>query len=321
MNTRFFVTITVFVFLFGPPSLPAKASKELPVVGTFSIVAYDPESGDLGVAVESKFLGVGAVVPWAKAGVGAIATQSWANTTYGPRGLELLEKGLSAQEVLDKLISEDKDKETRQVAVVDAQGRVVNFTGKQCFAWAGGIKGQYYAAQGNILVGEEVVKAMGRAFETTEGDLADKLLAALEAGQAAGGDSRGQQSAALLVVRKNAGYGGFNDRYIDIRVDDHPEPIKELRRIFKLYDETFIQRLGSRPLYQTRGNDVKQLKEMLRDLGYLQGEQNNVFDDRTAQAVIRFRQDRKLMGRGAFVDGQFIGELKKALKEKKQGDK
>lgn len=203
-------------------------------VATFSIVACDPEAGEVGVAVESKFFAVGSVVPWAVAGVGAIATQAFANTTYGPRGLALLKAGLSPSQVIDSLTSADEDRERRQVGVVDATGAAATYTGKQCLAWAGGKMGTHYTAQGNILVGEEVVAAMCEAFEKTDGDLSDRLWAALDAGQTAGGDSRGQQSAALVVVKRGGGYAGFNDRYIDLRVDDHPEPIKELGRLLKI---------------------------------------------------------------------------------------
>lgn len=202
---------------------------------TFSIVARDQHTGELGIAVQSKFLAVGAVVPWAKAGVGAIATQSWANTHYGSHGLALLAKGLAASETLAQLIREDDGRASRQVGIVPVTGEPVSYTGDQCFPWAGGRVGDHYACQGNILVGQETVQAMARTFEATPGFLADRLIVALAAGQAAGGDSRGQQSAALLVVREGGGYGGFNDRFIDLRVDDHPRPIAELQRILALH--------------------------------------------------------------------------------------
>ena len=205
-----------------------------PTSGTFSIVAFDPKTGDLGVAVASRVLAVGAVVPYAQAGVGAIATQAFANTTYGPKGLALLRKGLTPEQVLKRLLAEDKDREHRQVGIVDAKGRAAAFTGKKCLPWAGHLVGKGYAVQGNILAGEQVVKAMAQAFENTKGELAERLMAALEAGESAGGDARGKQSAALLVVRKGGGYGGFDDRYIDLRVDDHPEPVKELRRLLTM---------------------------------------------------------------------------------------
>lgn len=202
---------------------------------TFSIVARDPRTCELGIAVQSKFLAVGAVVPWAKAGVGAIATQSWANTHYGSHGLALLAKGLSASETLAQLIREDDGRASRQVGIVPATGEPVSYTGDQCYSWAGGHVGDHYACQGNILVGQETVQAMARTFEATPGFLGDRLVLALAAGQAAGGDSRGQQSAALLVVREGGGYGGFNDRFVDLRVDDHARPIAELQRILALH--------------------------------------------------------------------------------------
>ncbi len=203
-------------------------------VATFSIVGFDPESGELGIAVASKFLAVGAVVPWAKAGVGAVATQAFANTTYGPEGLELLASGLGAHDALDRLVAADSDKERRQVGMVDAKGASATFTGKECIAWAGGKAGKYFACQGNILVGEETVNAMAETFEQAQGDLAVRLVKALKAGEEAGGDSRGKQSAALLVVKEAGGYLGLNDRYIDLRVDDHPEPIDELQRLLRI---------------------------------------------------------------------------------------
>ena len=200
--------------------------------GTFSIAAYDPESGDLGVAVASRYLAVGAVVPWAKAGVGAIASQAWANALYGAKGLELLQKGISPQEVLEKLTKEDEKCEYRQVGIVDASGVSASYTGAEANDWAGHRFGQNYAVQGNILVGEEVVLAMERVFLETEGDLPDRLMAALEAGEAAGGDSRGKQAAAILVVKDMDNI--YSDRYIDLRVDDHTEPVVELRRIYEI---------------------------------------------------------------------------------------
>jgi uncharacterized Ntn-hydrolase superfamily protein len=201
------------------------------LVATFSIVAHDPARKEWGIGVASKFLAVGAVVPWAKADVGAVATQSFANTTYGPRGLELLAMGKSAEEVLKLLTEEDKQQDIRQVGIVDTAGNAASFTGKKCMPWAGGKTGKHYACQGNLLAGEEVVNAMATAFEEAKGPLAWRIQAALEAGDKAGGDKRGKQSAALLVVRARGGYGGYNDRYVDFRVDDHADPIPELARI------------------------------------------------------------------------------------------
>jgi len=215
------------------------AEDKPPTVATYSIVAYDPVTQELGVAVQSKIVAVGAVVPFAKAGVGAVATQAWANTTYGPRGLELLAAGETPDAALEKLVANDDQKNLRQIGIVNAKGASATFTGTECAAWASGVRGENYACQGNILAGEEVVKGMEKAFLETQGDLADRLLAALDAAQAAGGDKRGMQSAALLIVREGWGYGGLNDRYRDVRVDEHAEPLKELRRVYEAHVKLF----------------------------------------------------------------------------------
>jgi uncharacterized Ntn-hydrolase superfamily protein len=226
--------VVVVMLLAGASVCLGTACNQESIVATFSIVGFDPETEELGIAVASKFLAVGAVVPWAKAGVGAVATQSYANTTYGPEGLRLMASGLGAPDALDNLVSADSDKERRQVGIMDAKGTSATFTGKECITWAGGKAGKYYACQGNILIGEETVNAMAETFNQTEGALAVRLVKALKAGEDAGGDSRGKQSAALLVVKEAGGYLGLNDRYIDLRVDDHPEPIDELGRILKI---------------------------------------------------------------------------------------
>jgi len=206
-----------------------------PHPSTFSIVAADPETGEAGVAVASRFFAVGTVVPFAKAGVGAVATQSNANTTFGPRGLELLEKGLRPDEVVAVLTRADEGREQRQLGVVAAGGASATYTGPKCNAWAGGRSGPGYAVQGNILTGEDVVAAMEKAFLGSKGKpLAERLYAAIVAGDAAGGDSRGRQSAALVVVRAKGGYNGFTDRAVDLRVDDHASPIVELGRLLGL---------------------------------------------------------------------------------------
>ncbi|MHA1347191.1 MAG: DUF1028 domain-containing protein, partial [Candidatus Heimdallarchaeaceae archaeon] len=197
---------------------------------TFSIVAYDPERKEWGVAVQSKFIAVGSIVPWAKSGIGAIATQAWANTSYGPKGLALLEQGLTAEDVISILTKKDEKREDRQVGIVDSYGNAASFTGSRCFDWAGHIVGEHYSCQGNILVSEDTVLAMSQAYRETKGDLALKLLTVLEEGQEAGGDSRGKQSAALLIVKEKGAYDGRTDRYVDVRVDEHEHPIKELRR-------------------------------------------------------------------------------------------
>ncbi len=208
-------------------------------VSTFSIVGFDPRTGDLGVAVQSKFFAVGSVVPWAKAGVGAIATQSYANVSYGPEGLERLTKGQTAKQTVKALTSADKDRRLRQLGIVDARGNSTSFTGSGCHQWAGHSERPNFCAQGNILTGKEVVDAMAASFEQSQkkgmGGLCNWLADALTAGQDAGGDSRGRQSAALLVVRKNGGYAAGNDRFIDLRVDDHKTPIIELHRLLTLH--------------------------------------------------------------------------------------
>jgi uncharacterized Ntn-hydrolase superfamily protein len=238
---------------------------------TFSIVGYDPIEKEWGIAVQSKFLGVGAVVPWAKAGAGAVATQSYANTAYGPKALELMEQGKSAQETLELLLAEDPEKEMRQVGLIDAFGNPATFTGSECYDWAGGVTGTHFAAQGNILVDEKTVQAMAQVFTETEGPLADRLLAALDAGQEAGGDSRGKQSAALYIVKDKGGYGGFNDRYIDLRVDDHPDPIKELIRIYQLQQLYFAPSNPER-IAAIEGEIKVQLLHHLKRLSYLKDE-------------------------------------------------
>lgn len=207
-----------------------------PAVSTFSIVAIDPTNGDLGVAVASRYFSVGSVVPWALAGVGAVATQANVNVGYGPRGIDLLRHGLSARQVLDRLMAEDtfEGKDGRQVAIVDAHGNVAAYTGPKAPHWAGDRQGKTWSAQGNILAGPQVVESMGRAFEATQGELAEKLYAALKAGDDAGGDARGHQSASMLVVRKQGGRNINNDRYVYINVDDNPKPLAELRRLLDL---------------------------------------------------------------------------------------
>jgi len=226
-------------------------------VATFSIVARDEVTGDFGVAVQSKYFNVGSVCPWARAGVGAIATQAFANYSYGPEGLKLLEQGLTAQQVVEKLTGADEMRDRRQLAVVDAQGNVAAWTGVKCNPWAGHRTGKNHSVQGNILAGEEVVKGMERAFLEAKGAFAERLVAALEGGQAAGGDRRGQQSAVLLVVRKNSVFG--SDRYIDLRVDDHPEPIRELRRLLHHYQ---VLQAGSRAMQLAQKDVAAAIREL-----------------------------------------------------------
>ena len=210
-----------------------------PSISTFSIVARDQQTGELGVAVQSKFIAVGSVVPYALADVGAIASQAWGNTRYGPVGLDLLARGRTAEEVVLLMTKADPNREHRQLAVIGTDGNASIFTGKKCKNWAGGKTGINYAVQGNLLTGAEVIQAMSSGFEESNGTLAERMIASLHAGQQAGGDKRGKQSAALLIVKRGWGYGGLSDRFRDLRVDDHPSPVKELERIYYLHRGIF----------------------------------------------------------------------------------
>jgi uncharacterized Ntn-hydrolase superfamily protein len=235
---------------------------------TYSLVACDLDQGEWGVGVQSKFLAVGSVVPWAEPHVGAVATQALANVSYGPEGLELLRSGLSAEETVVRLTEADEGRADRQLGVVDAQGRASSYTGSACLDWAGGATGNCYAAQGNILVSQETVTALARTFEERAGrPLAERLLDALTAAQRAGGDRRGQQSASLLIVKKGGGYGGTSDVMIDLRVDDNPAPIDELRRLYEMHDLLF----GETPEEEWLPVDetlAAELRERLAALGY-----------------------------------------------------
>lgn len=278
---------------------------------TFSIVGFDPIEKEWGIAVQSKFLGVGAVVPWAKAGAGAVATQSYANTAYGPKALELMEQGKSAQETLELLLAEDPDREMRQVGLIDAAGTPATFTGTACYDWAGGVTGTHFAVQGNILVDEETVQAMARLFTETDGTLADKLLAALDAGQEAGGDSRGKQSAALYIVKEKGGYGGFNDRYIDLRVDDHHDPIKELIRIYQLQQLYFAPSKPER-IVPIEGGIKNDLIHQLTRLSYLSSEpQNNDEIVKALTAYIHTENFEMREQRSGFIDLEVLEFMKK----------
>jgi uncharacterized Ntn-hydrolase superfamily protein len=253
---------------------------QLPRPSTFSIVACDLDAGEWGVAVASKFLAVGAVVPWARARIGAIATQSYANTTFGPAGLELLSQGYSAQDTLNGLLAADEGRGQRQVGIVDALGGAATFTGGECYSWAGGRTGRSFAAQGNILAGAEVVDRMAQTFEGSAGVLADRLIAALDAGQQAGGDSRGQQSAAILVVRSKSGYAGFNDRSVDLRVDDHATPIQELQRVLQIHRLYFFETRPEDviPIDQSVARDIQQI---LTASGQWSGQITGTYDEET----------------------------------------
>ena len=235
---------------------------------TFSIVACDLEEQTWGIAVASKFPAVGAVVPWAQAGAGAVATQSFANTSFGPRGLEMMAGGSSAEETLARLLQNDPDRELRQVGLVDNNGRSASFTGQGCFNWAGGVAGQGYAIQGNILKSGRVVPAMEKAFLRAKGTLPKRLHAALLAGDRAGGDKRGRQSAAIYVVKPNGGYGGFADRWIDYRVDDHNDPVIRLGELLELHWLYFDKSPESERV-TLKGKTLAQMTKILAKLGYL----------------------------------------------------
>jgi len=247
---------------------------------TFSIVASD--GVDVGIAVASKFVAVGAVVPHAEAGVGAVATQCYANPRLGKVILALL-KHHSPREALEKALAQDAERELRQVGVVNARGEAYVHTGGKCPHYAGHVVGNGYAALGNILAGPEVLEAMAKAFETKRGELVDKLLAALEAGDRSGGDRRGRQSAALLVLRPGGGYLGLSDTYVDIRVDDHSNPVEELKRIFRIWELTLLQREDPSDVVSKR-DVAAEVQRALKKLGFYRGEVTGVWDEATEEA-------------------------------------
>jgi uncharacterized Ntn-hydrolase superfamily protein len=259
------------------------------LVATYSIAACDLDEGQWGVATQSKFLSVGSVVPWAEPGVGAIATQAYANPRYGPQGLELLREGLSADEVVERLTTADDGRDHRQVGVVDAQGRGASYTGAECLDWAGGRTGPCYAAQGNILVSGETVDAIAETFEASSGRLAERLLDCLDAAQAAGGDRRGQQSAALLVVEKNGGYAGLSDVLVDLRVEDHERPLEEIRRLYGLHQAIF-GKTPERLWLDVDDELAAELRERLARLGF-EGELGDAFFTWSANENLEERVD------------------------------
>ncbi len=286
------------------------------VIATFSIVAYDPKNQEWGVAVQSKFLGVGAVVPSAKAGIGAVATQAYANLMYGPDGLSMMEKGSSAKETIKTLTAADEGRELRQVGMVDKYGDAFAYTGADCSDWAGHLIGEGYSCQGNILV-PGTAEAMAARFEEVrkkEGELADWLVEALIAGQEAGGDSRGRQSAAVLVVREKGGYGGNNDRYLDLRVDDHPKPIEELKRILAIHHLFFGEMIEGNtvPLAEI----ATELQEMLTQTGNYEGEINGIFDELTRTSLISLVGTENLEERWIGTEDEIDLEALKFLREK-----
>jgi uncharacterized Ntn-hydrolase superfamily protein len=273
---------------------------------TWSIVARDPVTGELGIGVSSKFMCTGALIPWAKANVGAIATQSWINGVYGREGLRMLEEGLAPHDVLEKLLAQDPDRESRQVGIVDAQGRTANWTGKDCMAWAGDYKEENISCQGNVLVDENTVKATVEAFKNTKGDLADKIMAGLLAGDKAGGDNRGKESAAMLVVKEHGGWGGWTDRYLDLRVDDNPEPVQELNRLLGLH-KLYFRKSDPKDLIPRTAEINSELQEMLSRLGFYSGPVNGVWTPETKESLWILEQRENLEDR--HQDGDVIDKV------------
>jgi len=285
-------------------------------IATFSIVARDPITGEIGIAVQSKFLAVGSAVPFARAGAGAIATQALANLEFGPVALDLLQKGYSANKVCESLKARDPNIEDRQFGIVDHHGGSATFTGKHCFDYAGGYCEENIAAQGNILVSKETVDAMVHAFKRTPGTLAYRLVNALDEGQNAGGDRRGRQSAALLVVKKNGSYGGYNDRYIDLRVDDDPQPIKKLRSLLKLHELYFNKTTPEEQVLVDHEVALK-IQDALAVLGFYKGPINGEYDELTMKAYSDFcgiENYEERINEGKIVD---INVLKALLKKAK----
>jgi uncharacterized Ntn-hydrolase superfamily protein len=269
---------------------------------TYSIVAFDPGIPAWGVAVASKFPAVGAVVPWARAEAGAVATQSYANTSFGPNGLDLMASGLDADQALARLLQDDPERESRQVGIVDANGKAATFTGSSCFDWAGGLTGPGFAVQGNILAGSQVVNAIADTYKITHGLFPRRLLSALLAGDRAGGDRRGRQSAAVLVVKLHGGYGGFNDRWIDYRVDDHPDPVVRLSELLELHELYF----GESPLEDKlaiKGEILKNITRMLKQYGFTPGNDPLVYSDATRIALRAFIGNENFEERVDFEQG------------------
>jgi len=288
------------------------------LVATFSIVAADPATRQVGVAVQSKFPAVGAIVPAAKAGVGAVATQALANVAWPAEALALMEKGVEPAEVVKRLAAADKDADDRQLGIVDARGRAATFTGKRCFDHASGIAGDGFAAQGNILVSRATVEAMARAYEAARAakkPLAERLLAALEAGQAAGGDRRGKQSAALLVVKPGGGYGGIGDKWVDLRVDDSPEPIAELKRLyFDVHQYYFGEPARLLPIDAALAGE---LRVALRKLGHLKSAPTGPWDAESKRALFDWQGWENLEGRqreGAEIDALVLEHLRRTVR-------
>lgn len=279
---------------------------------TFSIVACDLEEEAWGVAVASKFPAVGAVVPWAQAGVGAVATQSFVNTSFGPRGLALMGTGLSAQETLERLLEDDTGQDLRQVGLVDAKGGSATFSGSGCYTWAGGVAGKGYAIQGNILASGKVVPAMERAFLKTKGNLPGRLYAALLAGDRAGGDKRGRQSAAIYVAKPKAGYGGYLDRWLDYRVDDHEDPVPRLGELLEMH-ELYFGKSAEQDRVIIKDKALQQVIGILTGAGYLKEGKGFVecFNEFIGNENFEERADPQ----GKWIDGPVLKYLLKKFEK------
>ena len=326
--------LTFLLLIVGDPAAGDPGLSHDPFASTFSIVGIDPANGDVGVAVQSKFPNLRPIVPWAEANVGAIATQSFINVSYGPKGLALLRNGATAEEALKILIANDSGREVRQIGLIDAKGNAASWTGKECFDWAGSnaggtiggkgvmVSGRGFAAQGNTLVGKETVEALARTFQETKGSLADKLVAALVAGGKAGGDRRGEQSAALLVKRKGAGYDGTTDDLIDISIYDHATPLQELERLYKLH-KLYYFRTDPKNLILIDDTMCRELQGILVNKEYkgfvfYDGPVNGIFDAKTKKALqdfmgwenydIRIRDDQQ-------IDREVLEDIRKNYAE------
>ncbi len=291
------------------------------VIPTFSIVAADADTHEAGVAVASRALAVGAIVPWARAHAGAVATQAWANPTYGPRALELMEMGVPPQEVIQNLTLEDQERTLRQVGAVHPSGAAATYTGADCLPWAGGRSGQGFACQGNILAGPQVIEAMVTAYQRATGEMPERLLAALVAGEEAGGDTRGKQAAALLVVKPAGGYAGLNDRLVDLRVDDHPAPVQELERIFGIW-RGWRRRSEGGVLTMVEGTVASEMQRALDALGFYHGLHDGTYGDATRAAFAAYLRSVGAADRireDAFADRQAVNQLRRTARERQAG--
>ncbi len=290
------------------------------LIPTFSIAAADPRTQEAGVAVASRFLAVGAVVPWARAAAGAVATQAWANPTYGPRALELMEMGVPPQEVVQNLTLDDEERSLRQVGAVHFSGASATYTGPDCLPWAGGRAAKGYACQGNILRGPEVIDAMVGAYQRPGADLGERLMAALRAGEEAGGDSRGKQAAALVVVKVGAGYAGLSDRLLDLRVDDHPDPVQELQRLLEVWRAWRRQSEGG-TLTPVEGTVAAEVQAALQTLGFYDGPPDGAYSARTREAFAAYLRATGAADRirpDALADRRAITRLRREARDRRQ---